>query len=472
MDNIYLQKYLKYKSKYFELLQNGSSRQPALISTVRRAPANTVRRASVSTVIQPAPANTGIRAPANTVRRASASTGKQPALVNTVRRLSASTGIVNTVRRSSASTGRQPAPASIGRPASANTARPVARPVVRPAARPAARPVVRTTNTANIGRSVSPSIGRQLASANTARPVARPVVRPASANTARPVARPARPVVSTTNTARPALASAIPPEQFLGEFKTLYIGLPIDSKSTLGQNLSARDSKLEFSDYKNKLGTHLTLIMINVSVNTNLHRLLSNSADYEQICGNITQMFRDIIKNTKDNKELILSSIPNNYEQLNSYYTKKYSSTFAKYTDFRKQINEHFMQFSAGLAPGPIPNWWKQNVVVSDKKNVLNYKLFSLRQPTGRPKPIIAQSQHFTDWLPHLSIFNTTKPSKMTSAEIEERARLFKQNALAHSISQIRLWPKDNVHLNKGTGGDITHMYFSYDFKNHLYIQL
>ena len=46
-------------------------------------------------------------------------------------------------------------------------------------------------------------------------------------------------------------------------WKGLYIALPIDAKTTLGQNLQHRDPNLQFTDYKeDHVGVHLSLLNI------------------------------------------------------------------------------------------------------------------------------------------------------------------------------------------------------------------
>jgi hypothetical protein len=264
------------------------------------------------------------------------------------------------------------------------------------------------------------------------------------------------------------------PQPFLGNHKTLYIAIPIERHSQLGQNLFIRDAKLQFSDYVNVLGVHLSLLQVSVRTGSQLDRLLSDPINYGIICNTIVGMFRTIINNSSATTDLTLTSIPRTYKVLGTYYCKMYTNTISAASEnLRKQVNEYLLQLEAhGIRVPPTAGWWANNVDLDRKKqnkhNILAYKVFSLRGQNQNP--VIAQSQYFTAWEPHLSIFKI--PKSMSPTQVTQKGIAFMRNGKS-AISQIRLWPATTTNpALRGNGGDITHIYFVYDFKSHLFIRL
>jgi hypothetical protein len=246
-------------------------------------------------------------------------------------------------------------------------------------------------------------------------------------------------------------------------WKGLYIALPIDAKTRLGQNLQHRDPNLQFTDYKeDHVGVHLSLLNIYILDNSPLDRLLRNPTHYRTICSNIVEIFRNIIR-TSTSTELTILSTPNQYKELGAFYVKEFI-TLPIYQKFRLDVNNYLMKVNIEGIGATIYNNddFTQRVDTSNKRETREYKIYSVK---GNPtlKHVMANTEYDIKWTPHLSLFRT---NGLSSQDIKAKHALFTQKARKHPVSQIRLWPQYPSPLNKDDGGDVTTLYFAYHHRN------
>lgn len=250
--------------------------------------------------------------------------------------------------------------------------------------------------------------------------------------------------------------------------KKLFIAVTIAKKSFLGKELDSRilgmtsdPNKSPFpTNISNGIGPHITLLEMYIPGGSLLDIFLSDTTNFTSFVRQVKNIF---IHNFTLNL-LQLHSKKDNYKKFGQWITRvfddnpEYEIIKTYYHNFRKEINYYLLSkitnnltnsnFTSIIRTQP-----KLNI---QDNNIQSFTHYSIK-PNSYPNSENATSSFYTEWIPHISIANSTDPNFIEN---------FKKAAKMH-FSFINLWSisskKRITMLNKDCNGDLEYIYCSYD---------